>query len=100
MPTLQANTGIDMMNINHILPPHFKEEEEFYYPTPEEEKAIAEAEAEMERGEYYTMLPNETVEEFLNRIDADPIGTMACNNGDWERDKQLNKAMEVYEPVL
>ncbi len=81
MPAVQVNPAIDLMNFNRIVPPVVEPEEEFADPlTPEEEKAVAEAEAELARGEYYTWDGDiETIEEFFARINADPIGTMACN---------------------
>ncbi len=59
-------------------------EEEFAAPlTPEEEAAIAIAEAEHARGEYYVMRDDETAEEFFNRISSDPEKWLACNTGEW-----------------
>ncbi len=78
MPTATINPNV--IDFNRLVPPIIEPEEEFADPlTPEEEKAVAIAEAEYARGEYYTMLPGESLDDFLDRIESDPEGWLECN---------------------
>ncbi len=71
MPTATINPNV--IDFNRIVPPIMPrvDEDVIEYDdplTPEEEKAVAIAEAQIERGEYDVMRRDETLTEFLKRI--------------------------------
>ncbi len=47
--------------------------------TPEELEMFRIAEEEHARDEYYKKLPGETMLQFLDRINADPVNNLVCN---------------------
>ncbi len=80
MPTLQATPKRRIRTVANHLMPHTKKAEPAGRMATEEEIALfREAEEEFERGEYYSMLPEETAEEFFARIDSDPEKWLECN---------------------
>ncbi len=88
MPTIQATRRHHLRNKRSHLIARAKKVR--LHPigceaTPEELELIRQAREEYARGEYYSKLPGETFEEFFARIDADPIGTMACNQPGWKQ---------------
>ncbi len=50
-----------------------------WMPTAEELEEIRVAREEYARGEYYSMRDDESLDEFLDRIESDPEGWLECN---------------------